>query len=624
MKEGLRGRWMRAGRGVRAGACLGVGGLGARALAVALGVLGSPSAAMSSPAAAVGSSAEIARSPPTVGSPSAAVSSPAVAVGSSAEVVRSPPTVADAAGSQLGSSRSAYEAIVAELKDATYSRKAELIRALAELRQQGTRELLSALLDGRVYSRTRDGKVFIVETDAAGYALTDPFTGKGAGTEPVDGFEKVGINNALRRVLRSALAQFDLTSADKGVRLAAVKELLRSFDEGATTSSGMAAATLLEAQLKRERDASVKREIRMGLALAALVDSSPEKRLTAIDALTSNLNPDVYNRLVALTDPTTEPDARVRTAAARAVRHIDGWRKFYGVLETLFFGLSLGSVLVLAAIGLAITFGVMGVINMAHGELMMIGAYATYVMQLLLPNAAGISVVLAVPVAFLVAGLVGVLIERFVVRYLYGRPLETLLATFGLSLILQQLVRDIFTANNRPVESPSWMAGSLQINDALSLTYNRLVIVLFALAVFAILQVVLKRTRLGLEVRAVAQNRAMAKAMGIRTDWVDALTFGLGSGIAGVAGVALSQLTNVGPNLGQSYIVDCFMVVVFGGVGNLWGTLIGGMSLGVVNKILEPYAGAVLGKILVLVCLILFIQRRPRGLFPQKGRAVEA
>ena len=341
--------------------------------------------------------------------------------------------------------------------------------------------------------------------------------------------------------------------------------------------------------------------------------------------MSSSLNPDVYNRLVALTDPATESDVGVRNAAARAVRRIDSWRKFYGVVEMLFFGLSLGSVLVLASIGLAITFGVMGVINMAHGELMMIGAYSAYVMQLLLPNAIGTSIVArGAGCVRRLPGLVGVLIERFIVRFLYGRPLETLLATFGVSLILQQVARDIFTANNRPVESPSWMAGSLQINDALSITYNRLVIVLFALVVFLVLQLVLKRTRLGLEVRAVAQNRAMAKAMGVRTDWVDALTFGLGSGIAGVAGVALSQLTNVGPNLGQSYIVDSFMVVVFGGVGNLWGTLIGGMSLGVVNKVLEPYAGAVLGKIIVLVCLILFIQRRPRGLFPQKGRAVEA
>jgi urea transport system permease protein len=517
-----------------------------------------------------------------------------------------------------------FATAVAELKDASYSRKAELVRGLAELRHPGTRELLAALLEGNVYSRASDGKVFIVAPLSSGYALTDPLTGKGAGTVPEEGFEKVGINNSLRRVLRSALAQFDLSSPDKDVRLGAVKEMLRSFDAGASSSGAITARELLQGQLAHERDAAVKREIDTGLALAALGDASPAKRIAAIDTLRSSLNPDVYNRLVALTDPAAESDIGVRNAAAGAVRHIDSWRQFYGVVEMLFFGLSLGSVLVLAAIGLAITFGVMGVINMAHGELMMIGAYTAYVMQLLLPNAIGTSIVLAVPAAFLVAGLVGVLIERFIVRFLYGRPLETLLATFGLSLILQQVARDIFTANNRPVESPTWMAGSLQVNDALSITYNRLVIVLFTLAVFFVLQLVLKRTRLGLEVRAVAQNRAMAKAMGVRTDWVDALTFGLGSGIAGVAGVALSQLTNVGPNLGQSYIVDSFMVVVFGGVGNLWGTLIGGMSLGVVNKILEPYAGAVLGKIIVLVCLILFIQRRPRGLFPQRGRAAEA
>jgi len=529
-----------------------------------------------------------------------------------------------AASATSGTAADGFAAAVAELKDASYARKAELIRGLAQQRQAGTRELLAALLEGNVYARTSDGKVFVVTPGASAYALTDPLTGKSAGTEPDGGFEKVGINNALRRVLRSALAQFDLSSADEGVRLAAVKEMLRSFNEGATSAGSHNARALLESQLEKERDASVKHEIETGLALAALGDSAPQQRLAAIASLASSLNPDVYNKLAALSDPAAEPEPAVRAAAARIVRHIDSWRSFYGVIETLFFGLSLGSVLVLAAIGLAITFGVMGVINMAHGELMMLGAYTAYVMQLLLPNAIGASVVLAVPAAFLVAGLAGVLIERFIVRFLYGRPLETLLATFGVSLILQQVVRDIFTANNRPVVAPSWMAGSLQVNDALSITYNRLVIILFAMAVFVILQLVLKRTRLGLEVRAVAQNRPMAKAMGVRADRVDALTFGLGSGIAGVAGVALSQLTNVGPNLGQSYIVDSFMVVVFGGVGNLWGTLIGGMSLGVVNKILEPYAGAVLGKILVLICLILFIQRRPRGLFPQKGRAAEA
>jgi urea transport system permease protein len=280
-------------------------------------------------------------------------------------------------------------------------------------------------------------------------------------------------------------------------------------------------------------------------------------------------------------------------------------------------------VLVLAAIGLAITFGVMGVINMAHGELMMLGAYSTYVVQLWMPHHIGASILVAIPVAFLVSGLIGIAIERTIVRHLYGRPLETLLATFGVSLILQQAVRDLFSANNRPVETPPWLSGSLDINEVLSITYNRLYIIVFTFVVFLLLLVILKRTRLGLEVRAVSQNRAMAKAMGIRTEWVDAMTFGLGSGIAGIAGVALSQLTNVGPNLGQSYIVDSFMVVVFGGVGNVWGTEIGGNALGVVNKVLEPYAGAVLAKIFVLVFLILFIQRRPRGMFPQKGRAAD-
>jgi urea transport system permease protein len=336
----------------------------------------------------------------------------------------------------------------------------------------------------------------------------------------------------------------------------------------------------------------------------------------------------VYNRLAAMAGTSSEAgaadaDERVRAAALAAVRSIENERAWYSGLQTLLFGLSQGSILVLAAIGLAITFGVMGVINMAHGELMMLGAYSTYVVQQAMPDHLGASIVVAVPVAFLVSGAAGVAIERGIVRFLYGRPLETLLATFGVSLLLQQAVRDIFTANNRSVVTPSWLAGSWEINEALAITFNHLYIIFFTLAVFAALLLVLRRTRFGLEMRAVAQNRAMAKAMGVRTEWVDALTFGMGSGIAGIAGVALSQLTNVGPNLGQSYIVDSFMVVVFGGVGNLWGTLLGGNALGVVNKLLEPVSGAVLAKIFVLVFLILFIQRRPRGLFPQKGRAAE-
>jgi urea transport system permease protein len=397
----------------------------------------------------------------------------------------------------------------------------------------------------------------------------------------------------------------------------AVHDMMESPDE--------AAIALLKERSAVETSSKVKKEIAVALALVDLNNSDAQVRLNAIQTLTISTSQDVRNKLAGLLEQTdgkfTESDEGVRKSAAAAMLTIDRWRTFYSGIETLFFGLSLGSVLVLIAIGLAITFGVMGVINMAHGELMMLGAYTTYVVQQAMPGHIAISILVAIPAAFIVSALTGIVIERTIIRFLYGRPLETLLATFGVSLILQQLVRSIFSALNKSVITPEWMSGSLQINDALSITYNRLYIVIFTLLVFGAIMAVLKRTRLGLDIRAVSQNRAMARAMGIRSEWVDAMTFGLGSGIAGVAGVALSQLTNVGPNLGQSYIIDSFMVVVFGGVGNLWGALIGGMSMGIVNKLLEPYSGAVLAKIFVLIALILFIQAKPRGLFPQSGRS---
>ncbi|RMF15830.1 MAG: urea ABC transporter permease subunit UrtB, partial [Gammaproteobacteria bacterium] len=308
-------------------------------------------------------------------------------------------------------------------------------------------------------------------------------------------------------------------------------------------------------------------------------------------------------------------------AATQALAATEQKLKLSRTAETLYFGLSLGSILVLAAIGLAVTFGVMGVINMAHGELIMLGAYTTWGMQQLLPGMPGLALILSIPAGFLVAAFTGILMERTVIRHLKGRPLETLLATFGISLILQQAVRTFISPLNRTVITPEWMSGSIVINDALSLTLNRLYIIGFAALVFLLLLAIMRYSRLGLEVRAVSQNRPMARAMGIRADRVDMLTFALGAGIAGLAGVALSQITNVGPNLGQDYIIDSFMVVVFGGVGNLLGTLVAGLSLGTLNQLLEPWAGAVLAKILILVGIILFIQKRPRGLFPQRGRA---
>ncbi len=510
--------------------------------------------------------------------------------------------------------------LLQQLPEASYADKLSLIKQLTETHDPRVRVVLNALLEGNLYARPSDHQVFIARAEGDNLALTDALSGAPAGSASSDDLSRIGVNNQLRKALHVALAQFDLSSPDAGVRREAVREMLRAVDAQTVVT--------LRSRMSVERDKGVRADIRDGLALADLDSDDADTRLAAVKTLAGSLNLDVYNRLTSMAEQASdgsygESDPRVRAAAQTSIRAINRWRIFYSGIQTLLFGLSQGSVLVLAAIGLAITFGVMGVINMAHGELIMLGAYTTYVVQLLMPQHIGASILVAIPAAFLVSGLAGIAIERSIVRHLYGRPLETLLATFGLSLVLQQAVRDIFSANNRPVQSPEWISGELQINQALSITYNRLYIIVFTFVLFLVLLQVLKRTRLGLEVRAVSQNRAMAKAMGIRTEWVDALTFGLGSGIAGVAGVALSQLTNVGPNLGQSYIVDSFMVVVFGGVGNLWGTELGGNALGIVNKLLEPYSGAVLAKIFVLVFLILFIQRRPRGLFPQKGRAAD-
>jgi urea transport system permease protein len=517
-----------------------------------------------------------------------------------------------------------YFASLGELREATYADKEKIVNELVQSGYPSVKAALTAFLEDRLYFRNEDQKVFFTKTAALEESTTldllDPVTLKDAGSVSVDAMTKIGTNNRLRRVLQTNLARFGLSSPNASVRLSAARDLEQNLDESNVQ--------LLRERSAIETDSTVKAELATALALTSLDGTDSQARVAAVATLRRSLRQDVLNKLQGLLDKSSdgsfvEADAQVRSAAASAVTSINRWRTFYSGIQTLFFGCSLGSVLVLISIGLAITFGVMGVINMAHGELMMLGAYATYVVQTAMPNHTEASIFVAIPVAFAVAAFMGVLIERTIIRFLYGRPLETLLATFGVSLILQQLVRSIFTALNREVQTPAWMSGTLQLNDALSITYNRLYIVIFTLLVFAALLIVLKRTRLGLEIRAVAQNRAMARAMGIRSDWVDAMTFGLGSGIAGVAGVALSQLTNVNPNLGQSYIIDSFMVVVFGGVGNVWGALVGGLSMGVVNELLEPYAGAVLAKIFVLVALILFIQTRPRGLFPPVGRASE-
>jgi urea transport system permease protein len=432
----------------------------------------------------------------------------------------------------------------------------------------------------------------------------------------VPGAKPVRLNNAIRGAIDAALGSLRLFDPDPAVRLQAAEAVFKSHDAAALPG--------LQRALARETDPAVRQ--RLEQARAAVILSNPDspqpERLAAIDVLRARGDMDARNILAGISG--TGPVAQ---AASAAIASIDRILQLWSFAQSIYYGISLGSVLLLAAAGLAITFGVMGVINMAHGEMVMLGAYTTFVVQqgmhAWLPSLYGGSLLVAVPAAFLVAGGAGVLIERTLIRWLYGRPLETLLATWGLSLILQQIVRSVFGANNRDVDTPAWMSGATELGG-LTLTWNRMYIILFAVLVVAALMAALRYTPLGLRMRAVAQNRRMASAMGIRTPWIDALTFGLGSGVAGIAGVALSQIDNVSPNLGQGYIIDSFMVVVFGGVGNLWGTTLGALTLGIVNKFLEPVAGAVLGKIVVLVLLILFIQRNPRGMFPLKGRAVEA
>lgn len=511
---------------------------------------------------------------------------------------------------------------VETLKSSSFKAKGLAVEKIAVSGDPRAEEVLQALLEGSLYLRRADKIVMIaIRLEDDGFALTNAATGAASGSGVKADLKKIIVNNKMRGAIRTALARFALQSPEVERRKAAVDDLIGKTDT--------ATLDLFRDAMAIESESSVAVAIRTALALADLESDEQRKRLAAIEVLGNSMRSEAHNALTALlakddSGSTIEADAAVRKAADKAIQSIDRRRVVYGFIETAFFGLSLGFVLVLAAIGLAITFGVMGVINMAHGELMMLGAYTTWVVQQSMPNHLGLSLFVAIPAAFLVAGGVGVIIERGVVRFLYGRPLETLLATFGLSLVLQQSVRTIFSPLNRAVATPAWMSGQLVINDALAFTYNRIYIILFAILVFLALVALLRFTMLGLQVRAVAQNRAMSRAMGVRAGWVDAATFGLGAGVAGLAGVALSQLTNVGPNLGQAHIVDSFMVVVFGGVGNLWGTLVAGLTLGVANKFLEPYAGAVLAKIFVLVFIILFIQKRPSGLFPQRGRAAEA
>ncbi|MCY1740066.1 urea ABC transporter permease subunit UrtB [Ensifer sp. SL37] len=507
--------------------------------------------------------------------------------------------------------------LIDQLGSAKLSEMDDHITALAKTGDAKVIPVLEALGEGELYQRKSDGKVFLVKAQGADLLLVDPVTGADAGAAPKAAMQKVKVNNAVRRAVRSALGGLTLFSDDTSARMKAAQSMLQTPNADALEA--------IETAIAAEKDGTVRKVLDEARAVTLLVSDRPDDQKRQAIALLAEGNG--RNGLAVLTSALATADASLKPDIEAAIARIEQTQAFWSAGQNIWYGLSLGSVLLLAAIGLAITFGVMGIINMAHGEMVMLGAYTTFLVQEVVrnsyPDLFDWSLAIALPLAFLVTGAVGLAIERGVIRFLYGRPLETLLATWGISLILQQAVRSIFGPTNREVGNPSWMSGAFEFGG-LTITWNRLWIIVFALAVFAALLFLLKRTSMGLKMRAVTQNRRMASSMGIRTPWVDALTFALGSGIAGMAGVALSQIDNVSPNLGQGYIIDSFMVVVFGGVGNLWGTLVGAFSLGILNKFLEPYAGAVLGKILVLVLIILFIQKKPRGLFALKGRAVEA
>ena len=507
-----------------------------------------------------------------------------------------------------------FEDAVAKFANDEFSDTDEAIGVVATSGNPLAFAIISALGEGRLSADPGTKKVFVTGPDDR---VIDAATGAAVDKVP-ESAAAVRLNNRLRRSVAAALGALTLLSPDPATRIVAAQTVFKSHEESALS--------VIDGAMAKETNKAVKAAFAEARAAILLYksDATEKEKLESVAIVKARGDQEAVALLTGLGSDVPPTVAR---AAASAISAIQSRLALWSMVQNAWYGLSLGSVLLLAAIGLAITFGVMGVINMAHGEMVMLGAYTTFVVQEVIrtsyPALFDYSLLIAVPMAFIVAGAIGVVIERSIIRFLYGRPLETLLATWGLSLVLQQAVRTLFGPTNREVGNPSWMSGAFEVGQ-ITITYNRLWILCFTLAVFAILLAMLRYTALGLEMRAVTQNRRMAASMGIATSRVDALTFGLGSGIAGIAGVALSQIDNVSPNLGQSYIIDSFMVVVFGGVGNLWGTLVGAFTLGIANKFLEPVAGAVLGKIAILVLIILFIQKRPRGLFALKGRAVEA
>ena len=513
-----------------------------------------------------------------------------------------------------------FESLLKDLGNKSRSKIKIAIQKLGELGNPTALPALSALENKRL-ATTDEGKLVILNKGEN--QGIDALTGKKVDIESLI-LRKPRINNSVRRYLSAAIAKLKLRSEEPAVRLEAAQELLKR-----SSSSVLA---LVEASLKKEKNDDVKEGLLLVLAKINLEGEDKSKRIESINNIKKFGNNDFYMVLEELLKQNDkgeyfEEDSEIRDSAAKALKAIKQRQVFVDQIANLFYGLSLGSILLLAALGLAITFGLMGVINMAHGEMLMIGAYATFVVQNLfieyLPSFFDWYLIVAIPVSFLASAIVGIILERTVIRHLYGRPLETLLATWGISLVLIQTVRLTFGAQNVEVANPFYLSGGVEVFNGVVFPYSRIAIIVFVVFVVTAIWALLQKTSLGLQVRSVTQNREMAACMGIPTQKVDMWTFGLGSGVAGLGGLALSQIGNVGPELGRMYIVDSFMVVVLGGVGKIAGTVAGALGIGVVNKFLEPISGAVLGKIIVLVIIIALIQKRPQGLFALKGRSAD-
>ena len=504
------------------------------------------------------------------------------------------------------------------------------VTVLGKTRDPKWLQFLSALREGSVYARTRAGKTEVVVGGAKATRgdqdvidIASAYDRGPLGTVPLAELKEVPADRRLRLVIKPFLdadeTRTQLADPDPAVRRGAAVKLGNQAEAGA--------APVVEAALEREADRWVRHALREALALIRLANGNPAQRADAartLGELHSESARPALERLVA--DTGASPAAR--QAAGQAIRRIDRWGLLTRTVETLFQGASLASILLLMALGLAVVFGLMGVINMAHGELMALGAYATFVVQnwfrAAWPERVDLYFVVALPVAFLVAAAVGLVLERGVIRLLYGRPLETLLLTWGASLIIQQGLRLWFGAANVDVSAPRWLSGGVPVMVGLTLPYNRVFIIGLATVSVGAMYWLLFRTSAGLRIRAVTQNRAMSSCLGVRAGLVDATTFAFGAGLAGLAGCALTQIGNVGPSLGQNYIVDSFMVVVTGGVGKLAGTILAAAGLGGLTKGIEPALGAVFGKVAMLVAVILFLQRRPAGLFATRGRNAEA